>query len=92
MKLRSALCGEWHPAHVTIRSVAPAGPPLEPLGLHRQQVLDVRAAREDAFQVDPAPLHINPHVEQSHDAVQLVLPAQGILFENLMGRRRKNSH
>lgn len=60
--------------------------PLEPLGLHRQQVLDVCTAREDALQVDPAPLHVDPHVEQGHDAVQLVFPAQGILLKHLWAK------
>lgn len=62
--------------------------PLEALRLHGQQVLDVRAAREDALQVDPAPLHVDPHVEEGHDAVQLVFPAQRVLLEHLAGRRR----
>jgi len=56
---------------------------LEPLGLDGQQVFDVCAAGEDALQVDPAALHVDPHVEQSHDAVQLVLPAQGVLLKHL---------
>lgn len=59
--------------------------PLEALGFHGQQMFDVRTACEDAFQVDPPPLHVNPHVKESHDSVQLVLPAQGIFFKNLVG-------
>ena len=46
-------------------------------------MLDVRAACEDALQVDPAPLHVDPHVEEGHDAVQLVFPAQGVLLKHL---------
>lgn len=60
--------------------------PLEPLGFHWQQVLDIRTACEDAFQVDPPSLHIDPHVKESHDPIQLVFPAQGIFFENLVER------
>ena len=63
--------------------------PLEPLGLPGPQVRDVRAACEDAFQVDPAPLHVDPHVEEGHDAVQLVLPAQGILLKHLEGQQKE---
>lgn len=64
----------------------PAGAvPLEALGFHGQQMFDVRTACEDALQVDPAPLHINPHVEEGHDPVQLVFPAQGIFFKHLVG-------
>ena len=65
--------------------------PLEPLGLHWQQVLDVRAACEDALQVDPAPLHVDPHVEEGHDAVQLVFPAQGVLLKHLAGEAGQRS-
>jgi len=48
--------------------------PLEPLCLHGQQVLDIGTAGEDTLQVDPAALHVDPHVKQRVDAVQLVLP------------------
>lgn len=54
-------------------------------------MLDVCTAREDAFQVDPAPLDVDPYVEEGHDAVQLVFPAQGVLLENLASRRRESS-
>lgn len=90
-KSRSALCEG--------RRAAPCGPepsrpwlqasPLEALRFHRQQVLDVCTACEDAFQVDPAPLDVDPHVKEGHDAVQLVFPAQGVLLENLAGRRKE---
>lgn len=48
-------------------------------------MFDVRAACEDALQVHPAPLHINPHVKETHDPVELVFPAQGIFFKHLVG-------
>lgn len=66
--------------------------PLKALGFHRQQMFDVCTACEDAFQVDPAPLHINPHVKESHDSVQLVLPAQGIFFKHLVGTQEDSSN
>ena len=56
---------------------------LEPLGLDGQQVFDVGAAGEDALQVHPAALHVDPDVKQRHDAVQLVLPAQSVLLKHL---------
>lgn len=52
-------------------------------------MLDVGTAREDAFQVDPAPLDVDPYIEEGHDAVQLVFPAQGVLLENLASRRKE---
>lgn len=52
-------------------------------------MLDVCTAREDAFQVDPAPLDVDPYVKEGHDAVQLVFPAQGVLLENLASRRKE---
>lgn len=57
--------------------------PLEPLCFYRQQMLDVSTACEDSFQVDPATLHVDPNIKQSHDAIQLVLPAQGIFLKHL---------
>ena len=70
-------------AHLGPESLTSPDLLLEPLGLDRQQVFDVCAAGEDALQVDPAALHVNPHVKQSHDAIQLVLPAQSILLKHL---------
>ena len=52
-------------------------------------MFDVRAAGEDALQVDPAALHVDPDVKQSHDAVQLVLPAERILLKHLGGGGRR---
>ena len=46
-------------------------------------MLDVGTSCEDALQVDPAALHIDPHVKQVVDAVQTVLPRKGILLEFL---------
>lgn len=57
--------------------------PLESLGFYRQQMFDVSTAGEDAFQIDPTTLDVNPNVKQSHDAVQLVLPAQSVFLKHL---------
>ncbi|KAH9392991.1 hypothetical protein TYRP_006090 [Tyrophagus putrescentiae] len=54
---------------------------LEAAGLHGQQRLNVRAAAEDALQVDPPGLHVDPHVEDGVDAIQLLLPAEGVLLK-----------
>lgn len=57
--------------------------PLEPLGLHREQVLDVCTTSEDTLQVDPSPLDIYPHIKECHDSVELIFPAKGIFLEHL---------
>lgn len=57
--------------------------PLEPLGFYRQQMFDVSTACEDAFQIDPTTLDINPNIKQSHDPIQLVFPTQGIFLKHL---------
>lgn len=62
--------------------------PLESLSFYRQQMFDVSTASEDAFQIDPATLDINPNVKQSHDAIQLVLPAQSIFLKHLDERKQ----
>jgi len=46
-------------------------------------VLDVGRASEDAFQVDPATLDVNPDIKQRVDAVQLVFPGQRLLLKFL---------
>lgn len=53
-------------------------------------MFDVSTASKDAFQIDPATLDVNPNVKQSHDAIQLVLPAQGIFLKHL-GEKKKKS-
>ncbi len=53
-------------------------------------MFDVCASGEDAFQVNPSALHVDPDVKQSHDAVEFVLPAQSVLLEHL--RRTETSH
>lgn len=69
IKAEVSLCEKGRPPISPSAPCPRAGPPLEPLGFHGQQVLDVCTARKDAFQVDPAPLHVNPHIKQSHDAI-----------------------
>lgn len=66
--------------------------PLEPLGLHRQQVLDVSTASKDTLQVDPSPLDIYPDIKECHDTVQLVFPAKGILLKHLKFKQCINIH
>ncbi len=46
-------------------------------------MLDVSAASEYSLQVDPASLHINPHVKQTIDTIKAVLPGEGIIFKHL---------
>lgn len=62
--------------------------PLEPLGFYRQQMFNVSTACEDAFQIDPTALHINPNIKESHDAIELVFPAQGIFLKHLGGKKK----
>ena len=50
-------------------------------------MLDVSRSSEDALQIDPAPLHINPDVKQSIDAVQLVFPSKRLFLKLLVVRR-----
>ena len=53
-------------------------------------MFDVCAAREDALQVDPASLHVNPHVKEGVDPVQPLLPRQSIILKHLRrGEREK---
>lgn len=66
--------------------------PLEPLGLHRQQVLDVCTASKDTLQVDPSPLDIYPDIKKRHDTVQLVFPAKGIFLKHLKFKQCVNIH
>lgn len=63
--------------------------PLEPLGFYRQQMFNVSTAGEDAFQINPAPLNVNPNVKEGHDPVQFIFPAQGIFLKNLRGGRKE---
>lgn len=53
-------------------------------------MFDVSTACKDTFQIDPASLHINPDIKQSHDSIQLVFPAQGIFFKHLGENGKKN--
>lgn len=46
-------------------------------------MFDVSTASEDAFQINPATLDIDPNIEESHDTIQLVLPAQSIFLKYL---------
>lgn len=66
--------------------------PLEPLGLHRQQVLDVCTASKDTLQVDPPPLDIYPDIKKCHDTVQLIFPAKGIFLKHLKFEHCINIH
>lgn len=50
-------------------------------------MLDISTSCEDAFQVHPAALDINPDVKQSHDAIQFVLPAQSVFLKHLQNSK-----
>jgi hypothetical protein len=45
-------------------------------------MLDVGATGEDALEVDPLSLNVDPHVEKHVDAIELLLPRHGVLFEH----------
>lgn len=53
------------------------------MSFYRQQMFDVSTASKDAFQINPATLDINPNIKESHDTIQLVLPAQSIFLKHL---------
>jgi len=57
--------------------------PLEAWSFNRQQVLDVGWAGEDAFEVDPTTLNVNPDIKQRVDSVQFVFPRQRLLLKLL---------
>ncbi len=61
--------------------------PLEALGLGRQQVLDVSTSSEDALEVDPLSLDVDPHIKERMHTVQLVLPAGRLLLKHAIVRR-----
>lgn len=54
-------------------------------------MFDVSTASKDAFQIDPATLDINPNIKQSHDAIQLVLPAQSIFLKYLQEQKKEQA-
>lgn len=58
------------------------------MSFYRQQMFDVSTASEDAFQIDPATLDINPNIKQSHDTIQLVLPAQSVFLKHLREQKK----
>ena len=63
------------------------------LRLILQLILDIGRARENAVQVHPPPLHVNPDVKDGIHAVELVLPAERLLLELLVvGRELHGRH
>lgn len=48
---------------------------LEAACLDWQQCLDISRAAENAFEIHPAPLHVDPDVEESVDTVELLFPS-----------------
>lgn len=60
----------------------------ESLRLSGQKCLDVGAAREDAVEVDPAALHVDPNVEHCLHAPELLVPRLRFLFELLLAHIR----
>lgn len=59
------------------------------MSFYRQQMFDVSTASEDAFQINPAPLDIDPNIKESHDTIQLVLPAQSIFLKHLQEQTKE---
>lgn len=51
-------------------------------------MFDVGTTSKDAFQINPATLDINPNVKESHDTIQLVLPAQSIFLKHLQEQKK----
>ena len=62
--------------------------PLEALSLDWQQSFDISTATEDAVQIHPTTLDINPHIKHIMDAVQLLFPLKGILFKHLKNKKK----
>lgn len=52
-------------------------------------MFNVSTASEDAFQINPATLNVNPNVKEGHDPVEFIFPAQGIFLKNLRGGRKE---
>ena len=46
---------------------------------------------EDALQIHPVPLHVDPHVKESVDPVELVLPRDSLLLEHLPSDGKRES-
>lgn len=59
------------------------------MSFYRQQMFDVSTTSKDALQINPATLDINPNVKESHDTIQLVLPAQSIFLKHLQEQMKE---
>lgn len=54
-------------------------------------MFNVSTAGEDAFQINPPTLNINPNVKEGHDPIEFIFPAQGIFLKNLRGGKREEN-
>ncbi len=58
-----------------------------------QQSLDISTSGEDALEIDPTALDVDPDVKEGVDAVELVLPRDRFFFEDLVvGRELHRVH
>lgn len=51
-------------------------------------MFDISTSCENTLQVHPTTLDIDPHVKKRHDAIKLVLPAQGIFLKHLRKKKQ----
>lgn len=54
-------------------------------------MFDVSTSCKDTLQIDPTTLDIDPHIKKCHDAIELVLPAQGVFLKHLREENSVNS-
>ena len=62
--------------------------PVKPRALRWQKMANVSTAGEYSFEIHPLALHVNPHIKEGIDAVQLVVPSVGLFFKYLVVRRK----
>ena len=82
-----------HILYVHISTVCCQDKPLESLALVGQKMFDVSTACENALQIDPSPLNVDPHIKESIDPVQSIFPGHGVVFKHLeVGRELHCGH
>jgi hypothetical protein len=59
---------------------------LEATELLGELLLDISTAEEDALQVDPPPLHVNPHVEYHTQLGEAISPGASLVRKDLVVR------
>lgn len=57
---------------------------LKPRILVDQHILNIGGAQENALEVDPPPLHIDPDIQDDADLLQLVVPLHDLFLECLV--------